>query len=421
VLDLYSKDCFIRHNQAACDVSDSSIRIVTPESQWAYAVEFPLQDGANLPSAGATIKIVARLISGSAGIGLLNHDGTVLLREAYPSDGPGSDTINIPVLPAESAGSLVVRNLSVAGQSCVEIERISCDLGAQEKIEDIVIDPQVFAPFKPWSGTVNAGFWADWSGIITRADVWAFTAEVLAIYNADRVEAPPIPVEAEFLMDWAPLAEAVGTSGSAFRMAALGAGWGRWLSGGGQLARQLGREYFLIGVEADRQHFLWMQRHFAENGFAPNSYLLIEAAASGKPGFCYFAVGDNAAAWYGQAIIDEKSDCAKRRVAAITMADLVVDGQILDYLHMDIQGAELDFLTAYPQILDSHVKTVNIGTHSPEIEAGLRRLFGSLGWLAAYDVPMGSKVRAVLGDEIGPIAIMGDGAQVWKNPKTLSP
>jgi hypothetical protein len=33
---------------------------------------------------------------------------------------------------------------------------------------------------------------------------------------------------------------------------------------------------------------------------------------------------------------------------------------------------------------------------------------------------MGSKARAVLGDEIGPIAIMGDGAQVWKNPKTLS-
>ena len=39
-------------------------------------------------------------------------------------------------------------------------------------------------------------------------------------------------------------------------------------------------------------------------------------------------------------------------------------------MHMDIQGAELDFLSYRPELLDAKVRLVNIGTHSAKIEVG---------------------------------------------------
>jgi hypothetical protein len=49
----------------------------------------------------------------------------------------------------------------------------------------------------------------------------------------------------------------------------------------------------------------------------------------------------------------------------------------LDYMHMDIQGAELDFRSYRPELLDAKVRLVNIGTHSAKIEVGLRQLFNA--------------------------------------------
>jgi ABC-type enterochelin transport system ATPase subunit len=83
----------------------------------------------------------------------------------------------------------------------------------------------------------------------------------------------------------------------------------------------------------------------------------------------------------------------------------------IDYLHMDIQGAELEFLASAPGVLREKVGRVLIGTHSTAIEEGLRRLFGGIGWRCQYDFPMNTELHIE-----GNVVTLGDGVQVWLNP-----
>jgi FkbM family methyltransferase len=281
---------------------------------------------------------------------------------------------------------------------------------------EVIIDPYILDGFSQWSGTVPPGYWADWTGILTKTDVCELSPEQRRRFDEER-QGPDVGLFGcdELVLDWVPLVQAVKQSGQIFRMAALGAGWGRWLSAGGALARQIGKDYRLVGVEAEPQHFAWMQRHMSENGFDPLQYTLVEAAATGRPGFVLFAVGD-AQRWYGQSIEVNGEGKNVRRVQAVTVEGVLARGSPLDYLQMDIQGAELDFLSYCPELLDDQVCLVNVGTHSAEIEAALRRLFSDLGWHKVYDIELGTTRTVRFGDVVHEIEFE-DGVQVWSNPK----
>ena len=222
------------------------------------------------------------------------------------------------------------------------------------------------------------------------------------------------------MLDWALVAQAVNESYGMFRMAALGAGFGRWLAAGAALAMQTGRDYRLLGVEAEPQHFEWMLRHFKENKIPESRYIALNAAAVGTPGDCWFTVG-NAQAWYGQTVYAEDQtppeNAKLRRTRGVTIDEILSLLSPLDYLHMDIQGAEFDVLSYRPDRLDREVRLVNIGTHSAEIEFGLRKLFKGLGWECVYDVKLGSKHPVRLGNAKAPEVEFGDGVQVWRNPR----
>ncbi|MGH7084539.1 MAG: hypothetical protein ACREFN_06055, partial [Acetobacteraceae bacterium] len=257
------------------------------------------------------------------------------------------------------------------------------------------------------------------------------------IYNRERHEAPALPTDTEHVLDWIPLIDSVSASRGTFVMAALGAGWGRWLSAGAFAARQLGLDYRLFGVEAEPTHFAWMVRHLKENGLDPRRYTILQAAVSGKEGACWFRVGD-AAAWYGQSITPDPGvdaavtsnaaigseivvDNARlRRVRCLDLRAVLRDLPIVDYMHMDIQEAEGDFLRAHPDILDRRVRMVNIGTHLAEIEDDLRRLFSGLGWRPLYDVPLGTVAAVRVGAQQPKRVEFGDGVQVWLNRRQLA-
>jgi hypothetical protein len=83
----------------------------------------------------------------------------------------------------------------------------------------------------------------------------------------------------------------------------------------------------------------------------------------------------------------------------------------VDLIDIDVQGAELQVLEVGAESLDEKVKKVHIGTHGPEIEAGLRSLFGRLGWRCARSFACGSTANT----EWGAIAFQ-DGVQTWVNP-----
>ena len=126
----------------------------------------------------------------------------------------------------------MLRNTSARGYSKVDLDILGCEISPLSEDttitgrEPIVIDPEIFASFRPWSGWVPSGFFADWTGILTRVDVWAFNEKQLAVFNRYRHESHSVRLDWEHILDWAPLAQAVNESIGTFRMVALGAGLG---------------------------------------------------------------------------------------------------------------------------------------------------------------------------------------------------
>jgi FkbM family methyltransferase len=230
-------------------------------------------------------------------------------------------------------------------------------------------------------------------------------------------------------MDWEPLLAAVELAGPKFAAVALGAGWGRWIVGAAFAAQKRGRDYHIVGVEAEPQHFAWMERHLKDNNIPPEKSRLIQAAANSYTGTCWFMVG-NAIDWYGQAVVsDEQYHSAKfmeevrlaggeaEQSQCVDLYEIFSGLERVDYLHMDIQGSEADVILACPDLVDERVAFVNIGTHGELIERRLRGHFIRHGWLCRYDIPMNSEFNVQLEGAEAKVITVGDGVQVWENPR----
>jgi FkbM family methyltransferase len=286
------------------------------------------------------------------------------------------------------------------------------------------VNTAVLNHFHGWEGTVPTGFFAYFLGNRSRADYWAFPEDIRRLYDRERFETFSGPALDDNIFDWLILLEAVVEARDEFTMVALGAGWGRWLVSAALAVKQFQPlPCRLIGVEAEPTHFQWMLEHFRDNDLDPADHHLIEAAASGRSGRAWFYCG-KPASWYGQSIIHDRAldklageaeveynNERARLVRTVDLAEVTEGRRKIDYLQMDVQGAEHEILAAAPQILDRKVKRVLVGTHSTEIEAELRDLFGSLNWRCQYDVPINGNVVVD-----GVAVTLGDGVQVWINP-----
>ena len=86
------------------------------------------------------------------------------------------------------------------------------------------------------------------------------------------------------------------------------------------------------------------------------------------------------------------------------------DGAVIDLLHIDIQGAEVDFVSGSMADISSHVRRVLIGTHSRIIEGQLSAHFLEAGWIMEMERP------ALMPLHAGRPRIAIDGVQLWRNP-----
>jgi hypothetical protein len=97
-------------------------------------------------------------------------------------------------------------------------------------------------------------------------------------------------------------------------------------------------------------------------------------------------------------------------VPAISLDDLLAPLARVDLIDFDIQGAELETIAA-SRTLKSKAQRLHIGTHSRQIEEGLRRLLGQEGWSCEWDFSCNSSASTPYG------AIrFEDGVQSWLNP-----
>lgn len=141
---------------------------------------------------------------------------------------------------------------------------------------------------------------------------------------------------------------------------------------------------------------------------------LVHAAVAPQSGQAWFYIG-KAPSWYGQAIASDKTtddETARAKVRAVTLSHLLRPLDVVDLIHLDIQGTESEVLQEAATQLDKKVRRVHIGTHASAIEDELRSLFGGLGWTSLNDYGCGTDSHTPWGR-----MTFQDGIQTWVNAR----
>jgi hypothetical protein len=96
------------------------------------------------------------------------------------------------------------------------------------------------------------------------------------------------------------------------------------------------------------------------------------------------------------------------------MRDLLLDNQLTDLLHVDVQGLEYELLSATAGDVQDCTRLMNVGTHSRWNEGMLQEFFLSRGWGLRIDQPC--KAHFIMTHPTLPGFTVQDGNQLYENP-----
>lgn len=227
---------------------------------------------------------------------------------------------------------------------------------------------------------------------------------------------PNLPPKNEHYLDWIATLSAVKRSQGTFRMAELGAGWAPWVVRGALAAKQCPEisAVELLAVEADPTHFSWMHDHFRDNGLEPSVHHLLHGAVSSAQGRLSFPVVEEPDVNYSASIDASPQSDRTITVDAYSVSDLLTrfTGAV-DFLHVDIQGAEYDALPAAIDDLTAHVKSLMVGTHPSDSQhEELAQILRSAGWREVMNLAREQSHSTPWGD-----IVLDDGFLLFDNPK----
>jgi FkbM family methyltransferase len=202
--------------------------------------------------------------------------------------------------------------------------------------------------------------------------------------------------------------EALHAAQGSFAVMELGAGWGPWIAMCASVARRMDLPFRLIAVEGSAEHVGYIHTHLHDNDVDPAQHRILHgvaAANDGQAGFLKLAGFE-----YGATIMEQGSDDVDQ-VASYSISSLLRDEPVLDIIHCDVQGHEVDVLSAGIGALGERVRRIIIGTHGRDLEQCLFDLFGGNHWQLVEEMPCIMTVQA------GRTVLVQDGAQYWVNPR----
>jgi len=288
-----------------------------------------------------------------------------------------------------------------------------------------------FDALSVYAGEAESGFEIDFLGIRTRCEFSA--GEIISAMPVH-----PIGPHEDYF-EWIDLLESILAAKDRYTMMELGAGYGRWSVRAAAVVRQLrGLPFHLVAVEGEPRHYRWLQQHMSDNQIPPDARTLIHGVVSDHRNDVLFYVGmpsgetDEPASWYGQSIIrpheamDEacpgsyegqevftlKSGWKSVKMRSYLLTDILPETDRIDLIDLDVQGEELKVISSAIEALDQRVARLHIGTHSHEIESGLRELLSRHGWECETDYPCAQTNETPW----GPVQFV-DGVQSWVNPR----
>ena len=268
-----------------------------------------------------------------------------------------------------------------------------------EDVERIVALQGPSAPFSGGKGLV------DWFGVKIGAE---YTRWIEA-RAGEVIDHPPFPDDG-FLaegIEYAALGLALthAAGQATFTAIELGAGWGPWTVLAAVCARRLGFQAVSLGaMEADAARFSQLRDHLALNELVPR-----DLDNQGKVGAIAFDL-EQAAVWWedttlfwpeagegdaGRAVVvgaEEQLDyrglnLPTRPIPAIGLDGFLNRFELVDFLHVDIQGAEAEIIPKSLEALEKKVRIMFVGTHSRKIEGDLLECLYDRGWRLLREQP----------------------------------
>ena len=212
--------------------------------------------------------------------------------------------------------------------------------------------------------------------------------------------------------------------GGAFCVVEAGAGWGPWLAMAGVVCKGKKVEKIrLIGLEASAERFALMTRHLtfnhldSQHGVAVD---LFEGAVWSHDGVIHFPDSDLADMGAAATRTDTSKDyrghaVSTREVPCTRLPSLVGEDEDVDFLHIDVQGAEGEVIASHLDWMNQSVKSLLLATHSRPLEGELMTRLNAHGWVLMREKPCRFDLGKIMEDWCGATTV--DGSQYWINGK----
>lgn len=240
-------------------------------------------------------------------------------------------------------------------------------------------------------------------------------------------------------MEYAALALALqwAAGKTTFVVGELGAGWGPYTSAAAVVALRKGFTHVhFVAAEADASRFRMLRQHLALNDLIPvdgadvgtgsrTSWRLLQAAVNSTDGILYWPKNDDILDAGMAAVADPGSGTDYRGLAkefdeikAVSL-DTAFNGiDKVDFLHIDIQGAEGTLIPGSLEFLCARVKSLFIGTHSRKIEGDLIEALMKRDWVLIREKPC--QFYTSVSTPSLEAKTWCDGGQFWRNSALIN-
>jgi len=293
----------------------------------------------------------------------------------------------------------------------------------------------------PWSGSVPKGFLVDFLGILTdanfRTQFGVDPAKAGGTYTA--TEIPPIEGgNGEWWFEVVNWFEAAREAHDRFVMITLGANYGAQAVGAHRALQIVNpMPCKLVAVEPVPENYLWVRKHFKDNGIDPDDHWLVPAAISDTNQPVFFPIGapgSGANNCMSTDTLDERNALANdlidggkaaevlrnlmlynttgimkdllpekeltgeiELVSAVTLQDLLSPFEVVDYVEADIQQSEVRVFPPFLDLLKKKVRRIHIGTHGKDTHELLYNAFSAGGWEIVFSYPPEDSYDSALG------------------------
>ncbi len=269
----------------------------------------------------------------------------------------------------------------------------------------------------PWEGEATGEYFYDFLGVKTHQK---FRSSYHAEPKGKIKTEYPTPSQNYFELIGI-LSGVLDAEGPEFSMIELGAGYGHWSVKVAKAIKQKSNmPVRLVSVEMEPTRFKWMKEHYRNNGLDPNEHTLIHSAVSDHENDTLYFVEGVSEHNYGLSLLrapglrskeikndnlsNKDSNIKKShadsnmRIPCVRLKNLMQNFDMVDIIHMDVQGEELVVIRDSIDVLKKKTKRLLIGTHSRLLHNRIGSLLRAENWRIIFDfAPKGTR-RTDFGD-----------------------